>query len=48
VSVRHPDGSVTVRPEEVGFFAVRHLERLQLGTSYPVVSERVARIVTDL
>jgi hypothetical protein len=25
VSVRHPDGSVTVRPEEVGFFAVRWL-----------------------
>jgi hypothetical protein len=37
-----------MRPEEIGFFAVRWLERLQLGTSYPVVSERVARIVTDL
>jgi len=33
VTVQHPDGSVTLRPEEVGFFAVRWLERLQLGTS---------------
>ncbi len=38
----------TELPEQVGFFAVRWLERLQLGTSYPVVTERVARVVGDL
>lgn len=48
VAVRHPDGSVTERPEEVGFFAVRWLERLQLGTSYPEVAGRVAQVVGDL
>ena len=48
VAVRHPDGSQTQRPETVGFFAVRHLERLQLGTSYPEVTARVAEVIGRL
>lgn len=48
VSATHGDGSVTESPELAVFFAVRFLERQELGTSYPDVAARLAGIVGKL
>jgi hypothetical protein len=48
VVATHEDGSVTERPEVAAFHVVRQLERRPLGTSYPEVARRLARLVDGL
>ena len=38
------DGSFEQRPETELFYEARHLERLPLGTDYPMVADRVATV----
>ena len=45
---QHDDGSLTEAPEVAPFYAVRFLERQELGTAYPAVASRLAGIVGKL